>query len=95
TEMSGNLCRCTGYVGIVNAIEQVMHETAQDARAPSGRTWLGPAPGPGRSEARTATATPAPARQAIPARPVQARGPSRPAIKVTVGAIEDVDGTTR
>jgi carbon-monoxide dehydrogenase small subunit len=25
-EMSGNICRCTGYVGIVNAIEQAAHE---------------------------------------------------------------------
>ncbi|MBV9051298.1 MAG: (2Fe-2S)-binding protein, partial [Hyphomicrobiales bacterium] len=28
TEMSGNLCRCTGYVGIVNAISKVMAERA-------------------------------------------------------------------
>ena len=26
--MSGNLCRCTGYVGIVRAIERVMAERA-------------------------------------------------------------------
>jgi aerobic carbon-monoxide dehydrogenase small subunit len=43
--MSGNLCRCTGYVGIINAIESVL--TARRAGgtaavAGAGRTALGP-----------------------------------------------------
>ncbi len=27
-EMSGNICRCTGYVGIVDAVEQAAQELA-------------------------------------------------------------------
>ncbi len=48
TEMSGNLCRCTGYVGIVSAIESVMAERASLVAelAPIASGWLGPAPGP-------------------------------------------------
>ena len=35
TEMSGNLCRCTGYVGIVSAIESVMAERASLVAEPA------------------------------------------------------------
>lgn len=47
TEMSGNLCRCTGYAGIVRAIARVMAEGAVLGQpAPRSSDWLGPAPGP-------------------------------------------------
>ena len=32
-ELSGNLCRCTGYVGIVNAIRKVMDKRLADGSA--------------------------------------------------------------
>ncbi len=44
--MSGNLCRCTGYVGIVRAVKSVIAERRGRDIAPEpngGRTTLGPA----------------------------------------------------
>ena len=44
--MSGNLCRCTGYVGIVRAIQSVIADRRARGIAPlpgAGRTTLGPA----------------------------------------------------
>jgi carbon-monoxide dehydrogenase small subunit len=57
--MSGNLCRCTGYVGIVRAIQSVLSDRRARGVAPvpgGGRDRLGPA-GSGRAgEVRVAAA---------------------------------------
>lgn len=44
--MSGNLCRCTGYAGIVAAIRRVMAEGPDLSGLPPPRAAPGPAPGP-------------------------------------------------
>ena len=36
TELSGNLCRCTGYVGIVRAISRVLEERRHGHACGSG-----------------------------------------------------------
>jgi carbon-monoxide dehydrogenase small subunit len=57
--MSGNLCRCTGYVGIVRAIQTVIADRRNRGIKPlrgAGRTALGPV-GAGHGEAVTAVAT--------------------------------------
>lgn len=99
TEMSGNLCRCTGYVGIVNAIEGVMQ--AEAGTRGKGETpaavWLGPAPGPvARADLQPPPggASDAPPKPKAPAVSRSGAGPARPAIAVTVGQITDVGGAT-
>jgi aerobic carbon-monoxide dehydrogenase small subunit len=63
TELSGNLCRCTGYMGIVAAVKSVLAEApaARDAAVPAQRRAL---------ETFTATnaAAPAPIAVVAPAR---------------------------
>jgi aerobic carbon-monoxide dehydrogenase small subunit len=52
TGLSGNLCRCTGYVGIVRAVSSVIEQRRRRGIAPQrdgGRKVLGPA-GAGRSK---------------------------------------------
>jgi len=99
SEMSGNLCRCTGYIGIINAIEQVMAAKRPRAGNATGqRGWLGPPPGPQATAAGPAARDPVP-RAASPA--AAARQPSAPASRPTrpppviVEAIETRDGRTR
>ncbi len=109
TEMSGNLCRCTGYVGIVRAVERVMGERAVlDLAIPPVRApRLGPAPGPQASASGTAKAPTSPLVSAHAGEkaggeragspPSSSAGPAkkRRRIKVEVGAVEAVAGATK
>ncbi len=101
-EMSGNLCRCTGYMGIVDAIARVMAEDdAANGVRPAGSDpaprWLGPAPGP----IAARSATPAPTSRSEPfGSPAAALPSTQPAtahapVRVTTGKIEETDGVIR
>jgi len=98
TEMSGNLCRCTGYMGIVSAIERVMSERAEFVQLlpRTENNWLGPAPGP-LATASAIKASPAINGEITKSAPqVPSRQPLvRKPVRVTVGDIEDVDGVVR
>ncbi len=94
TEMSGNLCRCTGYMGIVSAIERVMNDGAVQRQARKS-TWLGP-PGP-QVSSTLAEAPPAAVLQRSAAKPAavqQSRSQRTPSrrVAVTVGEVEEKDG---
>ena len=63
--LSGNLCRCTGYVGIVRAVQSVIEARRARNIAPQpdrGRTSLGPV-GSGRDAPDRAQRPPRPSRQ--------------------------------
>jgi carbon-monoxide dehydrogenase small subunit len=104
-EMSGNLCRCTGYMGIIDAIAEVMAARSPaptSAVPPAAKAWLGPAPGPRAKSVAPATdpASAKPAAQGAAAGSVGATlsgaslTPAR-AITVTVTRLEERDGRTR
>src|SRR5262245_64796914 len=63
-ELSGNLCRCTGYVGIVRAVRRVLEERRAGALAASAVAPRGLGPvgsrhaGPSGGEVSVSTAAP-------------------------------------
>src|SRR5262249_35574163 len=73
TEMSGNLCRCTGYVGIVDAIERVMEGAPSlHGASPQGLEWdHGTSRAPARDDRASSWLGPAPG-------PVASRAPTPP-----------------
>ncbi|MGI9383298.1 MAG: xanthine dehydrogenase family Fe-S subunit [Methyloligellaceae bacterium] len=77
-EMSGNLCRCTGYMGIVAAVERVAAEAGDVRPPPEARSRLGPAPGP-EAESRI-ECTGSTASKPLPAE--AAPGPAAPAVTI-------------
>jgi carbon-monoxide dehydrogenase small subunit len=104
-EMSGNLCRCTGYMGIVSAIERTMaRETGAQPIPLHVRTWLGPAPGPAADMDSEQGAATVPITSHPRAASVHAPGPTRirsrtapsgAPVQVSVGALEEAGGVTR
>jgi aerobic carbon-monoxide dehydrogenase small subunit len=64
-ELSGNLCRCTGYVGIVAAVRSVMAQGGEsESHSTRARTRLGPVgahpPSTAQNESRSTTTRPSP-----------------------------------
>lgn len=95
-EMSGNLCRCTGYMGIVRAIQSVMNDGV--AVGPPSKTdgYLGPARGPAAKTAGS-TVLPTSAEAPKPKRPVPdmiARPQAGVPVDIVVGQTTERDGFT-
>lgn len=97
TEMSGNLCRCTGYMGIVSAIERVMGARAELVQPlpRNDHAWLGPAPGPVAAVPVTTAARVLKGETIGSAAPAPLPPMVRNPVRVTVGDIEDADGVVR
>ncbi|MGB0086520.1 MAG: 2Fe-2S iron-sulfur cluster-binding protein [Rhodomicrobiaceae bacterium] len=96
-EMSGNLCRCTGYMGIVRAIQSVMADGVELAPTVPANGHLGPAPSPGAPTAapHELRAAQTPARpQLRPAQPSEQRPSAGAPIEIIVGKMSDRDGFT-
>jgi carbon-monoxide dehydrogenase small subunit len=93
--LSGNLCRCTGYVGIVRAIESVLAERKAQGVGPAlaPRTALGPA---GSAHAQPAgPGSPGPAAAAPIAASSASRPPAAPSQSATAGAMDKPQATLR
>ena len=97
-EMSGNLCRCTGYMGLISAIADVMATRDPAPLAGTRVAWLGPAPGPGAGVAKPSPVAAAlmPASTQLPqaAAPSLSGRASRP-VRVSLSHRDDPDGRTR
>jgi aerobic carbon-monoxide dehydrogenase small subunit len=96
TAMSGNLCRCTGYAGIIAAIARVASEepARQMAPLPVAGSLLGPVgsfaePRPESPESKLPSGAATPK---APALPIQK--PRETPIEVRTGAPEERDGQT-
>lgn len=101
TEMSGNLCRCTGYMGIANAVASVMAEGTASGVESGVPRRLGPAPGPDvpRSKANGAGGAAASAARIAETAGSQAAAPGAavPAhqTEIEVGEIREEGGFSR
>jgi carbon-monoxide dehydrogenase small subunit len=74
-ELSGNLCRCTGYSGIVNAVSAVMKDLPPGFAARAAAPAAAPAVA-APVMAAPAASRPAPSPVAAPAAPAASRGPA-------------------
>jgi len=96
--MSGNLCRCTGYMGIVQAIGNVAAGHTAKGDTPADRT-LGPAPGPNAADSIDASPQPEVSADSKPAkRTAAASAPTLPqdtGANVETGAITQDGKFTR
>jgi carbon-monoxide dehydrogenase small subunit len=104
-EMSGNLCRCTGYMGIVDAIARAMAEegvrpcgsdpSAQASRVSETGRWHGPGAGPDAASAAQPGVRPAGSDPIQPAKPPPQQPSRRSPVSVATGSIEETDGVIR